>query len=172
MSTDRPKHGDVSAAFARARRQRDADNAGRPDRIADLGRGLASLIPPMHPLGFTRELPSIFGEGIIPPRFPVPAKVAGFPLEIFDDAIAHAEIAPLVKLVDEKLRLEDERVRRLLPALPAGYSWRGEIETREHVDFASLEDSVTMRIVYRLHGPDGERLDMSAREAWAHASEG
>lgn len=147
MSTDRPAHRPVSESF---RRQ-------------------ALTPPPMHPLGFVRPLPSIFGEGIIPPAHPVPAKVTGFPLEIFDDALAHAEVSALVKLVDEKLRLEDERVRRLLPALPAGYSWHGEIEARERVDFQSLEGSVTMRIVYRLHGPDGERLDMSAREAWAAA---
>lgn len=118
-------------------------------------------------LTFVRSLPPIYGEGIIPPRVTVPPKVTSFPLEIFDEALAHADTRALMAQVDEKLRLEDERIRRLLPALPAGYSWRGEIEYRDHVDFYSLEGSVTMRIVYRLHGPDGERLEMSAREAWA-----
>lgn len=166
MSTDRPKHGDVSAAFARSRRQREADNAGRPDRIADLGRGLVSLIPPDR-LGIGE---TINGEGIIPPAHPVPARLVGFPLEVTDEALAHGVVSDLVRVVELKLRLEDERMRRLLPSLPAGYSWRGEIQSHEHVDFASLEGSTTIRIVYRLHGPDGERLELSAREAWARSS--
>lgn len=112
----------------------------------------------------------IYGEGIIPPRHPVPARLVGLPLEVTDDAFAHAEISSLVAAVNEKLRLEDERMRRILPALPAGYSWHGEIQTHEHVDFQSLEGSTTIRIVYRLHGPEG-RLDISAREAWARVEE-
>ena len=38
--TDRPKHRDVSEAFRR-QRQRDEAERSKPDRLADLGRGLA-----------------------------------------------------------------------------------------------------------------------------------
>jgi hypothetical protein len=118
----------------------------------------------------TWKLPTIYGEGIIPPRFPVAPIVKGFPLKVEDEAIVHGERHALMRALNEKLRLEDERLRRILPALPAGYSWRGEIQSRHDVDFTSLNGETTMRIVYRLHGPDGEHLDMSAREAWARES--
>lgn len=134
-------------------------------------------LEPPRPLAFIPDFGSglcapIHGEGIIPPRHPVPARLVGMPLEVTDEALAHGVVHDLVRLVNEKLRLEDERMRRILPSLPAGYSWRGEIQSHEHVDFASLEGSTTIRIVYRLHGPDGQRLELSAREAWARAEVG
>lgn len=126
----------------------------------------------LRPLGFVHPDIGrpIYGEGIIPPRHPVPSRMTGFPLEVTDEAARDTVLDNLVRVVNEKLRLEDQRMRRLLPALPAGYSWRGEIQTTHDVDFASLEGSTKIRIVYRLHGPDGERLEISAREAWARAS--
>lgn len=128
-------------------------------------------LEPPRPCGWIPDIGSglcapIYGEGIIPPRFPVPDRVVGLPLTVTEDALSKSVVADLVAVVNEKLRLEDERMRRILPALPAGYSWRGEIQSHEHVDFASLEGSTMMRIVYRLHGPEG-RLDITAREAWA-----
>ena len=55
----------------------------------------------------------------------------------------------------EKLRLEDERMRRILPDLPLGYSWRGEIQSEHELDFAHDRGDVTVRLVYRLR-PVGE----------------
>lgn len=52
----------VSPGFARQRaeRQRAADEAGRADRLEDLGRGLASLIPsprrPAPPAGYVQAV--------------------------------------------------------------------------------------------------------------------
>lgn len=70
----------------------------------------------------------------------------------------------------DKLRLEDERMRRILPALPAGYSWRGEIESRQHLDF---ERDVTMRLVYRIYDRNGERMDgATATMLWAREDQG
>ena len=47
----RPLQGDVSPGFARQReeRQRAADEASRPDRLEELGRGLAALVSPHKP---------------------------------------------------------------------------------------------------------------------------
>ncbi|UYL87124.1 hypothetical protein QEH40_gp03 [Microbacterium phage OscarSo] len=132
------------------------------------------LTPDPRPLGFVHPHLGrpIYGEGIIPPRHPIPSRVTGFPLEVTHEAFERSELESIVSIVNEKLRLEDERMRRILPALPAGYSWRGEIQAHDHVDFASLSGSTTIRIVYRLYGPDGERLEISAREAWARAGNG
>lgn len=112
----------------------------------------------------------IDGAGIIPPRFPVPLRLKSEPIKVTDEAIADASVGHLVRIVNEKLRLEDERVRRILPELPAGYSWRGEIQARDEIDFERNFGETSIRIVYRLHGPEG-RLDISAREAWAWARE-
>lgn len=54
--TDQPKRRDVSEAFRRQRQRAEAERS-KPDRLADLGRGLAALIPqpvvvPPKPLDF------------------------------------------------------------------------------------------------------------------------
>lgn len=105
----------------------------------------------------TFPMPPIYGEGIIPPRFPVPARVKSF--EISPDLFAPSPLDTAIAEAMEKLRLEDERMRRILPALPMGYSWRGEIESRQHLDFAHDRGDVTMRLVYRIHDRDGRRMD-------------
>jgi hypothetical protein len=109
-------------------------------------------LDPPDPSAFTIALPTIYGEGIIPPRLPVPPVVKGLPFKFTDEAILAGETDAFVAAVNEKLRLEDERIRRILPSLPAGYSWRGEIEHRHDIDFQSLNGEASIRIVYRLHG--------------------
>lgn len=113
----------------------------------------------------------IYGAGIIPPRVPVPTRLVGETFRVEDEAMRNGVLDSLIAVVNEKLRLEDERMRRILPDLPAGYSWRGEIQTHDEVDFTHNSGSTSIRIVYRLYGPDGERLEMSAREAWARAGD-
>lgn len=104
----------------------------------------------------TFPMPPIYGEGIIPPSFPVPARVKSFeiPVDYFQPTPLDAAIAEAM----EKLRLEGGRMRRILPALPLGYSWRGEIQSAQHLDFAHDRGDVTMRLVYRVCGADGEPL--------------
>jgi hypothetical protein len=46
-------------------------------------------------------------------------------------------------------------MRRILPSLPAGYSWRGEIQSEHELDFAHDRGDVTVRLAYRLR-PVGE----------------
>ena len=103
-------------------------------------------------------MPPIYGAGIIPPAYPIPARVKSF--EISPDLFAPGPLDAAIAEAMEKLRLEDERMRRILPALPAGYSWRGEI------DFEHDRDDVTMRLVYRIHDRDGRRMDASAAQLW------
>jgi len=113
----------------------------------------------------------IYGSGIIPPRVTIPESMKGEPITVFDDFVRDVAVDHVVTIVNEKLRLEDERMRRLLPDLPAGYSWRGEVEARDHVDFQSLEGRTSIRIVYRLYDPDGQRMTLRGRETWASDDE-
>ena len=108
------------------------------------------VTPPTFPM------PPIYGEGIIPPRYPIPARVKSFeiPADFFQPSPLDAVIAEAM----EKLRREDERMRRILPPLPAGYSWRGEIQSEQHLDFTRDRGDLTMRLVYRIHGRNGEPL--------------
>lgn len=108
------------------------------------------ITPPTFPM------PPIYGEGIIPPAFPIPARVKSF--EIPADFFQPSPLDAVLAVAMEKLRLEDERMRRILPALPLGYSWRGEIQSAQHLDFAHDRGDVTMRLVYRVCGADGEPL--------------
>lgn len=112
----------------------------------------------------TFPMPPIYGVGIIPPAHPIPARVKSF--EISPDLFTPGPLDAAIADAMEKLRLEDERMRRILPALPAGYSWRGEIESAQHIDFAHDRGDVTMRLVYRIHDRNGERMDTSAAKLW------
>lgn len=105
------------------------------------------VTPPTFPM------PPIYGAGIIPPASPVPARVKSFeiPADFFQPSPLDAVIAEAM----EKLRLEDERMRRILPDLPLGYSWRGEIQSEHELDFAHDRGDVTVRLAYRLR-PVGE----------------
>ena len=76
------------------------------------------------------------------------------PADFFQPSPLDAVIAEAM----EKLRREDERMRRILPSLPAGYSWRGEIQSAQHLDFAHDRGDVTMRLVYRVFDRNGEPL--------------
>jgi hypothetical protein len=114
----------------------------------------------------TFPMPPIYGAGIIPPAHPIPARAKSF--EISPDLFAPGPPDAAIAEAMEKLRLEDERMRRILPALPAGYSWRGEIESRQHLDFTHDRGDVTMRLVYRIHDRNGERMDgTTAAMLWA-----
>lgn len=87
------------------------------------------------------------------PPPPIPARVKSFeiPADFFQPSPLDAVIAEAM----EKLRLEDERMRRILPDLPLGYSWRGEIQSEHELDFAHDRGDVTVRLAYRLR-PVGE----------------
>jgi len=127
-----------------------------------------NLIDPEHVIGWIPPTDSglcqpIFGSGIIPPRVPLPGFMKGGPIVVTDELAETSIIEHLISTVNEKLRLEDERMRRLLPELPAGYSWHGEIVSSHHEDFASMTGETTMKIVYRLHGPDGEPVERRPR---------
>lgn len=155
MNDERPKHRDVSAAFERSRRQREADNTGRPDRLADLGRGLAALIPrgvidppALPPLGALDPLPALRS---------IPARITTPPIEAQMDDLAGGPARAAVDAVLAKVRAEHERMQRLLPEPPAGHYWEAELQTGEP-SYAFERNSADMlvRLVYRLRPIGGE----------------
>lgn len=130
----------------RAKRQREADHAGRGERkrallgdlIADhdfyrIERGIGSLIPtaPMLPLL---------------PKAEIPRRVASHVMAV--DAVLSPD--PIAEAVS-KLNAEAARMRRLLPVAPRGMTWEAELQAKEPVyDFAAMHAGVEMRLVWRL----------------------
>ena len=143
MSDEKPTHRDVSAAFE------------LPDRLADLGCGLAALIPrgvidppALPPLADLGTLPAL---RVIPERITTPPILA---------ELGDREASPAARAVDAvlaKVRAEHERMQRLLPEAPAGMYWEAELQTGEP-SYAFERNSADMlaRLVYRLRRIDGE----------------
>lgn len=153
-SEQQPKRRGPSPLFDRAQRQRAADAASKPGRLADLGRGLAALIPTgvveppiLPPLGSLDPLPALRS---IPARITTPPILAEL-----DDPETPARAA--VDAVLAKVRAEDERMRRLLPAPPAGHYWEAELQTNEpDYNFTRNRADMLVRLVYRLRSIGGE----------------
>ena len=148
---DRPKRRGPSPLFERAQRQREADHAGKPARLADLGRGIGALIPTEPP----RPEP-------IPALSVVPGRMKSFEIDAYLDEPSPA--SQIVAELQAKLAAEDARMRRMLPEAPPGMEWRGELQSAQHLDFMRMHGDVTMRIVYRLFDT---RTGEDVFERWA-----
>jgi hypothetical protein len=76
-----------------------------------------------------------------------PPRVKGFTVEdTFDDG--RRPVQTLIDELMEKLRAEDARLRRLLPAPPPGLEWHGELQASDAMSFE--RGTTQYRIVYRL----------------------
>lgn len=100
------------------------------------------LNPPiLPPLGDLAPLPKLTA---IPARLTTP--------ELFAELDDRDN--PVRSMVDElmsKVRAEDERMRRLLPAPPRGMYWESELQSREpDYNFTRNTADVVVRLVYRL----------------------
>lgn len=66
-----------------------------------------------------------------------------------DDLIDNPARAAMDALHD-KVKAEDERVRRMLPPAPPGMEWRGELQSSDQIDYQTLRAEVAVRLRYRL----------------------
>lgn len=98
-----------------------------------------------------------FERPLLPPALP-PAPIPGLAKPRLDAEIVSETIEvdavvatdPLAEIM-AKVRLEDERMRILLPPAPRGYEWRAEIQTGSPVvDFERGRGDFLVRLAYRL----------------------
>lgn len=79
----------------------------------------------------------------------VPARLATPPLALEPDSEASYDEA--VATLVAKVRAEDQRMRRLLPAAPRGMRWEAELQSREpEYNFTMNRADMSVRLVYRL----------------------
>lgn len=83
----------------------------------------------------------------IPPAS-FPKRLGSHELDFFD--VYESPVQPMMDELMRRVTAEDARMRRLLPAPPAGYYWRGEAQSSHKLDFAHDRGDVTVRLVYRL----------------------
>lgn len=146
----RAKLRDVSPGFARQRaeRQREADAASTPDRLLDLGRGIATLFPGERAIVDFVARP-VESPADIPELRAVPSRVKSFELPV-DAMLEKSTTREIFDELFEKVRAEDERCRRMLPPAPPGMAWRGELQSRSEINFATYGGDLVVRLVYRL----------------------
>lgn len=101
------------------------------------------FIPPAFtfpPLDDLAPLPKLT---TVPARIPTPAMLFERDVDRPDRAIVDELMA--------KVRAEDERMRRILPAAPPGLRWEAEIQSQEpDYNFARNAADVVVRLAYRL----------------------
>lgn len=78
----------------------------------------------------------------------IPQRLKSFDIthSLADDRPAFVMLADIVS----KVLAEDRRVRRMLPPLPAGYEWHGEIQASRDDPESFMRDEEKLRIVYRV----------------------
>lgn len=115
------------------------------------------LRPPLgvmlHDLGLTRPVDTV-GRVKIPEA---PKSVVSF--DLAPDLDIHRSMASVMDELFAKIKAEDERLRRLLPAPPKGYSWHAELMADQAFDWGGLHGDTTYRLRYRLkEDPDAGRF--------------
>lgn len=99
------------------------------------------------------EIREFFARPVLPPA-DIPA-LSITPKPFRSETIAayldEGPMHEIMAVLFEKVKAEDERVRRMLPPAPPGTEWRGEMQTEQPAyDFNRMHGDVSVRLRYRL----------------------
>lgn len=79
-----------------------------------------------------------------------PERGESFTFKVTEEDLLSQPIPSMLNDLTEKLRAEDDRLRRLLPDPPVGKVWVADVQRMDDKGFA--DNSVYFRTVYRLEG--------------------
>lgn len=163
----------MSTPEERAARQRAADHDGKPGRIDEIReridratdiaaarRDRPSPLPNRLDLGGMIERAerdaalrmAIPYRPVNPEPIPnlstIPGRVKSHVVTV--DELSHPYASEIMHELNEKIRAEDERLRRMLPEAPPGMEWRAELKWSEADSFEHFRREMQARIEYRL----------------------